>query len=173
MAQNSSETEENKNFGGQLSLILKRLEDLDRRLRSLEQNRGVEAPQRKTFEVSEEVRQSSPAFAPQASEQKKRSGESLEANVTGKVFPVVGILAIFFGAGFFLKYIFERNLIGPVGKVAIEAFAGFGLVALGQFLFKKENHHGKFVLIQIVLRMKKLKEGKGNLRKNYKVERLK
>ncbi|UCC96574.1 MAG: DUF2339 domain-containing protein [Phycisphaerales bacterium] len=40
-----------------------------------------------------------------------------------------GIVTVIFAVGFFLKYAYDTNLIGPSGRVAIAAFSG--LVALG------------------------------------------
>ena len=59
------------------------------------------------------------------------TGESLESKVTGKWFAVVGVLALLFGVGFFLKYAFENNWIGPTGRVMMGMVGGLALMVLG------------------------------------------
>ena len=43
----------------------------------------------------------------------------------------VSVVLILFAAAFFLRYAFENNWIGPIGRVALAASAGLALVAAG------------------------------------------
>jgi len=67
--------------------------------------------------------------------EKKLDGSMEE--VGGKWFGHIGILALVFGTAFFLKYAFENNWIGEVGRVAIGIISGVALIGLGQYLRKK------------------------------------
>ncbi len=49
----------------------------------------------------------------------------------------LGIAAVFIGVAFFLRYAFETNLIGVVGRIMLGAVAGFALIAAGQVLRAK------------------------------------
>ena len=71
------------------------------------------------------------AYAPQ---------ESMESKVTGKWFAALGILAILFGVGFFLKYAFDNNLIGETGRVIMGIFGGLMLLVIGDVFSRKERY---------------------------------
>ncbi len=43
-----------------------------------------------------------------------------------------GIITVIFAVGFFLKYAYDTNLIGPSGRVAIAAFSGLVALAVGE-----------------------------------------
>lgn len=49
----------------------------------------------------------------------------------------IGVVAIILGVSFFLKWAFENNLIGPMGRVILGIIGGIAFVAVGQFLRKK------------------------------------
>lgn len=66
--------------------------------------------------------------------------ESIETKITGKLFAFVGVIAFLFGFGFFLKYIFERDLIDDVTKVIIGIFGGLTLLILGYLLQRKDKY---------------------------------
>jgi uncharacterized membrane protein len=55
-----------------------------------------------------------------------------------KLFAWVGGLALFLGISFFVKYSFEHNLIPPWMRIALGFLAGFGLVAGGLLMRRKE-----------------------------------
>lgn len=52
---------------------------------------------------------------------------------------IVGIVTIVFGVGYFLKYSFERELIGPAGQVALAYLLGITFLGLGNFFHKKSG----------------------------------
>ncbi|MGV3482913.1 MAG: DUF2339 domain-containing protein [Planctomycetaceae bacterium] len=58
-----------------------------------------------------------------------------ETFVGQKAFGWLAVLLFTFSAAFFLRYAFENNWIGPVGRVAIGEAAGIALVAAGAWYF--------------------------------------
>lgn len=65
---------------------------------------------------------------------KVRAPRDLETLVGGSLFNWVGIIAATLGVGFFLKYAFENQWIGPTGRVLLGAAAGCALLALAERL---------------------------------------
>jgi uncharacterized membrane protein len=59
--------------------------------------------------------------------EKASADVGLEALVAGRWMNYVGILALLIGVGFFLKYAFDNNWIGPRGRVGIGLLAGSAL----------------------------------------------
>jgi len=57
----------------------------------------------------------------------------LELLIGQKWLPIIGIIAVIFGASFFLKYAFETDLIGVTGRVILGLLAGLVLVGLGDY----------------------------------------
>ena len=51
----------------------------------------------------------------------------------------VAVVLIVFAAAFFIRYAFENNWIGPVGRVALAAAAGLALVVAG---WHHDQHRG-------------------------------
>ncbi|MFC1930059.1 DUF2339 domain-containing protein [Chloroflexota bacterium] len=49
----------------------------------------------------------------------------------------VGVLALIIGAGFFIKFAFDNNWIGPTGRVILGILAGLAMVGLGYYWQKK------------------------------------
>lgn len=91
--------------------------------------------------VWQEVRRPSETFA-SSSEQTEPSSppkpaRSLEAMIGGSWFNFIGIFAIIIGVGLFLKLAFDREWIGPAGRVAIGVALGIG------FLFGGEKMRAK------------------------------
>jgi uncharacterized membrane protein len=58
----------------------------------------------------------------------------LEAMVGGSWFNWIGIIAVTLGVGFFLKLAFDKQWIGPAGRVTIAALVGIVLLYLGERL---------------------------------------
>jgi len=101
-------------------------------------------------ETPEEETQPAPSYAAAAPEPSAPSGPSLldrweqfKANVdwelfTGvKLFAWLGGLALFIGAGFFVKYSIDRNLIPPALRLAISAVIGLALIVLSARISKE------------------------------------
>ena len=60
----------------------------------------------------------------------------LEARIGGSWFNRIGIIAIFLGVTFFLKYAVDNEWIGPAGRVLIGAAVGVAFLILGEGLRK-------------------------------------
>ncbi|HWN10029.1 MAG TPA: DUF2339 domain-containing protein [Pyrinomonadaceae bacterium] len=61
----------------------------------------------------------------------------LESTIGGSWFNWIGIMAVTFGVAFFLKYAFDKQWIGPAGRISISALVGIGLLALGERLRRR------------------------------------
>lgn len=64
-------------------------------------------------------------------------GIDLESIIAGRWLNRVGIVALLLAVGFFLKYAFDNEWIGPAGRVAIGLLFGAGLVVYSQFLMRR------------------------------------
>ena len=61
----------------------------------------------------------------------------LEARIGGNWFNRIGVVAIFLGVTFFLKYAVDKEWIGPAGRVSIGIAVGLGFLILGERLRKR------------------------------------
>lgn len=68
-----------------------------------------------------------------SSPREKTSTEETSGRWLGKI----GVLAIVLGVSFFLKWAFDSNLIGPMGRIILGLIGGGALVGVGQFLRRK------------------------------------
>ena len=68
-------------------------------------------------------------------------GVNIESLIGGNWFNRIGILAIVIGIGFFLKLAFEREWIGPTGRVALGVFIGIGFLIGGEKLRSFDYKH--------------------------------
>jgi uncharacterized membrane protein len=66
-----------------------------------------------------------------APEPKRRD---LESAIGGKWFNWIGIIAVTFGVAFFLKFAFDKQWIGPAGRISLSAFVGVTLLYVGERL---------------------------------------
>jgi uncharacterized membrane protein len=79
-----------------------------------------------------------PAVAtPQPGRAAAPAGMDLERQIGGKWLNWIGIAALLVGTAFFLKYAFDNNWVGPLGRVTIGLLAGTALIVYSQWLFKK------------------------------------
>jgi len=53
-------------------------------------------------------------------------------------FNRIGIVAIIFGVAYFLKYTFDNNWIGELGRVILGLLVGVGLTAGGEYAYTKK-----------------------------------
>ena len=60
-----------------------------------------------------------------------------ESRIGGSWFNRIGVLAIFLGVAFFLKYAVDNEWIGPTGRVLIGAAIGIAFVLAGERLRKR------------------------------------
>jgi len=77
-----------------------------------------------------------PTATASASGSFKRRGD-LEARIGGNWFNRIGVVAIFLGVTFFLKYAVDKEWIGPAGRVSIGIAVGLGFLILGERLRKR------------------------------------
>jgi uncharacterized membrane protein len=71
---------------------------------------------------------------PPISTSKPRNRNDLEARIGGSWFNRIGVLAIFLGVAFFLKYAVDKEWIGPTGRVAIGVTIGIAFLIVGERL---------------------------------------
>nr|MDQ2936461.1 DUF2339 domain-containing protein [Acidobacteriota bacterium] len=64
-------------------------------------------------------------------EEKRRD---LESTIGGRWFNWIGIIAVTFGVAFFLKFAFDKQWIGPVGRVSLSAIVGLAFLYIGDRL---------------------------------------
>lgn len=69
--------------------------------------------------------------------QKGAVQEESDFHFSGNWLTIVGVLAVLLGAGFFLKYSFENDIIGTTGRVILGVIAGLIFLGLGEFFNKK------------------------------------
>ncbi|MTI83241.1 MAG: DUF2339 domain-containing protein [Firmicutes bacterium] len=60
--------------------------------------------------------------------------EGLEQLIGGKVLNRLGIVILLFGTAYFLKYAFDNQWIGEIGRIIIGLVAGMGLMVAGDML---------------------------------------
>lgn len=63
----------------------------------------------------------------------KLAAELMEARIGGTWLNRIGIVAFVFGLGFFLKYSFDNNWIGPTGRVIIGILTGLCFLGGGEY----------------------------------------
>lgn len=73
-----------------------------------------------------------PEAASQPQAQAGISRPSLEQVIGTRWVMIAGVVSVFFAVGFFLKYAYDNALIGPWGRIAIAAAAGFGALIIGE-----------------------------------------
>lgn len=64
---------------------------------------------------------------------------------SGKILGRIGIGALVLGIAFFLKYAFDNNWIGPIGRVLIGVLIGLTLISIGQYIRKKFEVFSEFM----------------------------
>jgi uncharacterized membrane protein len=62
---------------------------------------------------------------------------NLEDVIGGKWLNAVGLLAMLLGTAFFLKYAFDNNWIGPVGRVALGLVAGSAVLVVSEWIYRR------------------------------------
>ena len=72
---------------------------------------------------------------------RSKDGNDLESRIGGSWFNRIGVLAIFLGVAFFLKYAVDNEWIGPTGRVLIGAAIGIAFVLGGERLRKRYSNY--------------------------------
>jgi uncharacterized membrane protein len=93
--------------------------------------READAPFTLHVHVEKLVPENDAAPAGAVREEKRRD---LESMVAGSWFNWIGIIAVTLGVGFFLKLAFDKQWIGPVGRVSLSTLVGITLLYLGDRL---------------------------------------
>ncbi len=118
--------------------IVKRLEQIENRLQALEGRLSSKTGPVETSQMSQTPPPPPPAYV---SEQtvppavsRPQEASHVESYIGRWILGVTGIVAILFGASFFLKYAFDSNLIGPGGRVMLGLVGGLLFVIVGEVL---------------------------------------
>ncbi|MFZ2193085.1 MAG: DUF2339 domain-containing protein [Candidatus Moraniibacteriota bacterium] len=77
--------------------------------------------------------------------QKEDKRSNLEENIGGKWFARIGMVALVLGISFFLKYAFDNNWIGEIGRVMIGIISGIVLLGLGEKFIRKYQVYGQLI----------------------------
>ncbi|MBI3420871.1 MAG: DUF2339 domain-containing protein [Candidatus Sungbacteria bacterium] len=120
--------------------IVRRLESIEQRLAALEQRpkpsyaEDLAMPAAGVAQGQNLAHTQTPApSAARATPERK----DMESFIGRWWLGIAGVIAVLFGASFFLKYAFEQNLIGPIGRVMIEILAGLLFIVVGEWLRKR------------------------------------
>lgn len=70
-----------------------------------------------------------------------KPAETFEESMGAKWLPRLGMIALLFGLGFFLKYAFDHQWIGPTGRVILGLIAGVLLLFGGDHFENKKLHN--------------------------------
>jgi uncharacterized membrane protein len=113
---------------------------INNRLDALERRRGVTVPPLPPQPAPAPVAPSQEAVpipaagAPPRKEKPVRVKErEWEQILGGSWLARIGVLALIIGAGFFLKFAFDNNWIGPTGRVILGIVAGLAMLGLGYY----------------------------------------
>ncbi|MFA5143594.1 MAG: DUF2339 domain-containing protein [Candidatus Omnitrophota bacterium] len=114
---------------------------IDIRLTSLEKKLGIEPPKESAgrIKISTPEAVSAPAIGHAKAASAPSGGEEKDFESTiGLVWlNRIGLLAVFLGVAFFLKYAFDNRWIGELGRVIIGLMVGFGMIAGSEFARRK------------------------------------
>ncbi len=114
-------------------------------LRNIEteiQNITLDSPKTFMLPQSETEKQKISAVEVKRKTVPEKKSDFFERFFGEKLLLSVGILAVLFAAGFFLKYSFEKNLFSPHMKVALTSLFGAVFILLGIFLKEKQKTFG-------------------------------
>ncbi len=91
----------------------------------------IELPQTQSIEQEYKIYSQSQKIAA------KTQSVSLEQKIGTKVVLILGIITLIFATVFFLKYAYDNNLVGPLGRVIIVAFWGMVALVIGEITRKR------------------------------------
>jgi len=61
----------------------------------------------------------------------------LESVIGGKWLNIIGLAAVLLASAFFLKYAFDNNWIGPIGRVTLGLLGGAAIIAASQLILRR------------------------------------
>lgn len=121
-------------LAGRVAVLSRNVERLGTRLDALETSRS-EPPERFAPSAPSAPQPVTEAPPPQAVPAAAKI--DLESIIGGRWLNWIGIVALLLAVGFFLKYAFDNDWIGPAGRVAIGLLFGTGLLVYSQFLLRR------------------------------------
>ena len=121
---------------GRVKELLNRVDELETALHAGAESPGPDAPEPPTPRDAEvvapvEVEVFAPS-APPVAVPRSREPIQWEKFVGEKAIGWSAIVLLIFAATFFLRYAYQNNWIGPIGRVAIATLVGAGLLVAGQ-----------------------------------------
>lgn len=129
-------SEETLSLSKKLDQMQKRLAQLET-LISQEVSMGKAPPDKTEAVVRKQARpQPQPSAPPR---QKARPSKSRESEITfgQKWLLIAGVVVTVLAVGWFLKYSFDQNWIGPAGRVAMAYLGGMAFLGIGEFFRTK------------------------------------
>ncbi len=145
-----SETPLPPKVDARISALEHRVEQLDQRLRAASVAPEAASPSslgRAPSATAGDAAEPSAEFAPPSSppqaapvrspKSSPKGGLDLETLIAGRWLNRVGILALLLAAGFFLKYAFDSEWVGPRGQVVLGLLSGTALLVFSQWLLRR------------------------------------
>ncbi len=122
--------------------MLQQMEDLRREVSTIQGRLNTLEGKAEPVASSEEKAAPLPPREP-ATPKPVRSAKEIEAKIGGKWLNYIGIVAVIIGMGFFIKYAFENEWIGPTGRVVLGMLVGLGFIGWGEFWKNKYKYYSQ------------------------------
>jgi len=115
---------------------------INNRLDALERRQSVTAPPPPPVSIpaapsQEAVPIPAPAVPPRKGKPARVKEREWEQILGGSWLARIGVLALIIGVGFFLKFAFDSNWIGPTGRVILGIVGGLAMLGLGYYWQKR------------------------------------
>jgi len=125
----------------ELGRLIEKVEQFEKRLEIIEKQ---QAPQPVEPILYKEVPEHHPEIEKPEIEEKiipppEKKPIDIEETM-GTWLPRIGMLALLFGVGFFLKYAFDHQWIGPTGRIILGLLGGISLLGAGEYFESKKYH---------------------------------
>lgn len=109
---------------------------LNTRLNKIEKSLGIETSASEKTRIIEAPKKAKVIESP-IPQMKKSEEKDIESTIGLVWFNRIGLLALFLGVAFFLKYAFDNRWIGELGRVILGLMAGFGMIVGSEFTRRK------------------------------------
>jgi uncharacterized membrane protein len=123
--------------------LSQKIRQMQKRLAQLETlvSHQVEKPVPKTEAITQQQARRQPS-SPSPPRKKAQPSTSRESEVTfgQKWLLIAGVVVTVLAVGWFLKYSFDQNWIGPAGRVVMAYLGGMAFLGLGEFFRSKRFH---------------------------------
>lgn len=135
------EEERLDNLTSAIADLLRRQDEVEKRLRRLEEMLAPPARAETPRPIISEQRSQTPVTAPSRSEavaqvsDDSRAGFETQVGLT--ILNRVGVITLVLGVGFFFKWAVDNNWIGPRGRVILGLIAAFVALGLADWLWRK------------------------------------